>query len=108
VLEPNSDAPLQVYAVWVDQFGGTRADIDPAFFADARVTTFWDPDGLVGETFREEVRFPGPVFWDAYVVFGPEARWEVGPPRGSFVGAGWTVIGASDQLRRDLERVGFR
>lgn len=104
MLQPNPATPLQVYAVWVDQLGATRADIDAAFFADERVTAFWDPEGLAGEAFREAAGFPGPVFWDSYVVFAPDARWEDGPP--PLVGAGWTVIGASDQLKRDLAEAG--
>lgn len=103
LLQPNPEAPLQVYAVWVDQLGATRSDIDPTLFGDERVTNFWDGDGVVGDALRDEIAFPGPEPWDLYVLYGPDARWDERPP--DHVGTGWTVIGESERLEREVDRV---
>jgi hypothetical protein len=97
ILERYPDAPLRVYTVWVPQLGATRGDIDPELFGDDRVTTYWDPDELVTQALELYA-------WDVYALYDRDARWEGGPPE--LVGSGYPVIGASDQLKRELAGVG--
>lgn len=103
ILETNPDAPIQVYAVWTSQLGATRADIDPNFFGDERVRTYWDPDGVTGEAVRDVIGFSGPVVWDVYALFGPDGRWDEHPS--GFVGAGWPVIGDTDSLKHGIDEL---
>lgn len=100
ILEADPDAPIQVYAVWTSQLGATRADVDAGFFGDPRVTTYWDEDGVVGEAIRDAIAFSGPVVWDVYALFGPDARWDERPSR--LVAAGWPVIADSERLGREI------
>jgi hypothetical protein len=94
ILEPNPDTPLQVYAVWVSQLGAERADIEADFFADSRVTTYWDPDGVVADALAEDLE---PYTWDVYALYDGDGR---------LVGSGAPVIGASDQLKGELAGLG--
>jgi hypothetical protein len=89
-----------VYAIWVSQLGAARTDIDPDFFGDARVTTYWDADGVAGEALRDAIGYPGPVVWDVYALFGPGSQWNERP--GGLVDSGWPVIADSERLKREL------
>ena len=92
ILEQNPDAELGVHVVWVPQLGATRGDVDPGLFGDPRVTTYWDPNGLVGEAaFRDSGA------WDVYALYGPDAEWG-DPPRDS----GAPVISDSDRLAESV------
>jgi hypothetical protein len=100
ILEKYPDASLSVYAVWVSQFAGTRGDIDPSLFADPRVSSYWDPNGVVGDAIADDVQ-AGPAVYDVYTLYGPDARWEDGPPEP--VDWGEPVIAASDRLAQRVE-----
>jgi hypothetical protein len=93
ILEQNPDAELGVHVVWVPQLGATRGDVDPGLFGDPRVTTYWDPNGLVAEAaFRDSGA------WDVYALYDGEAQWG-----GTAVGTGRPVIAEADKLRAELE-----
>jgi hypothetical protein len=96
ILEKYPDAPLSVYAVWVTQLGATRGDVDPDLFGDERVTSYWDPDGLVGQAVGPDVQTFGPAVWDVYALYGPDARWDERPTGLTDWGA--PVIAESDRL----------
>ncbi len=106
ILERYPSAKLQVYAVWLPMLPtDARSAWDRSLLSDSRVTHFWDGSMLAGEWFAEErhtdLDYPGAVVWDAYALFGPDARWERAPS--DLVGAGWTVIGTVERLKADLE-----
>jgi hypothetical protein len=96
-----------VLAVWLPMLAtDSRDGWDPTLLDDPRVTHLWDGDRVTGTWFADsklDLGYPGPVVWDAYLVFGPDARW--GDPPSGFAGAGWTVIGRTDDLDAELERV---
>ena len=94
ILEPRAKSDLRVYAVWFNMVIGDarerwRADLLP----DRRVAHFWDEERVIGTWFAprtqseemEKALTPNanglgqPVLWDAYLVFGPESRWDDGP-----------------------------
>ena len=94
ILEPHAKSDLRVYAVWFNMVEGDarehwRADLLP----DRRVAHFWDEARVIGTWFAprtqsEEMEkaltanasgLGQPVLWDAYLVFGPESRWDDGP-----------------------------
>jgi hypothetical protein len=101
ILEKYPDAPLSVYAVWVTQLGATRGDIEPDLFGDERVTSYWDPDGLVGEAIADDVEAYGSVVWDVYALYGTDARWDARPTGLTDWGA--PVIADSDRLGQRVE-----
>ena len=93
ILEQNPDAELGVHVVWVPQLGATRGDVDPGLFGDPRVTSYWDPSGVVPEAVLGD-----PNGWDAYALYDGEAEWG-----GTAVGTGRPVIVEADKLRAELE-----
>ena len=64
--------------------------------ADPRVMNLWDRNALLGRWFQTH----GGAFWDAFLLFGPDARWRDEPE--GLISWGSSIIGASDQLRHDL------
>jgi hypothetical protein len=101
ILEKYPDAPLSVYAVWVPQLGGDRGSVDPELFGDERVRTYWDPGELAGLAIAEDVQGFEWIPWDVYTLYGPDGRWEDGPPEPADWGA--TLIGKSDQLGESVK-----
>ena len=96
ILEKQPNAPLSVYAVWVPQFGAQRKDLDTSLFHDPRVHVYWDPTGsvaakVVGQTDA----------YDVYALYDGDAplRWNTS------VASGGTVIGDSDQIESDLDKL---
>ena len=94
MLDKHKDADVRVYAIWFSMFGDERRDDWPAdLLTDRRVTHWWDEGKTVGRWYMPRIGqmretmsaqstgFAGNVLWDAYLVYGPEARWE-DPPTG--------------------------
>jgi len=105
------EADLRVYAVWLPVLsymspealeGGARSGAKR--LPDARVRHYLDPEARAATPYTKLLELPmeGPT-WDAYLVFGPEARWEKSPPRPAF----WMhQLGAGPRaLRLDGERL---
>ena len=70
---------------------------------DSRVTHLWDGERITGFWFAENNYLNGyhhGFVWDSYILFSPDAIWELTPGRP--VGEGRTVIGQSEDLREDL------
>lgn len=100
ILERYPDADLRVYVLWFSVLpGDSREGWDDQVLADPRVTHYWDEERAVGEALVEPLGYDdGPFVWDAYALYRPDAYWGDEP-----AGAGWPVIGETDQLKRDLE-----
>lgn len=78
----------------------SRSEWDSSIFDDPRAVNLWDEERVLGTWLaeREELagdRF-GPIVWDAYFLFGPEAEWDRLP--GGLLASGVTVIGESSKL----------
>lgn len=73
---------------------------------DERVAEYWDRDLLAGTWFGEHLDEigagdqTGGVYWDAFLVFDKNARWDAVPS--PLVRAGATVIDQSEELRAAL------
>ena len=73
---------------------------------DQRVVEYWDRDLLAGTWFGEHLDEigagdqTGGVYWDAFLVFNKDARWDEVPS--PLVRAGATVISQSENLRAAL------
>lgn len=105
ILEKHPAAELKVYAVWFSMLpSDSREGWDASLLDDRRVSHFWDENRRVGTWLAERERsgldYGGPIVWDAYLAFGPNARW--GDKLSGLAGSGWPVIGATGQLERDL------
>ena len=99
ILQKYPDADFRVHVVWFNMLpGDSRDGWDETVLADPRVTHHWDEERAVGKALVEPLDYDGPIVWDAYAVYGPDAQWDAEPD-----GAGWTVSGETDRLTRDLE-----
>jgi hypothetical protein len=82
--------------------GDSREGLDATVLGDDRVRQFWDPQQRSGRWFadRRNLGLDPPLLWDAYLVFGPEARWDRIPrPLADW---GSPVVARSGTLRREL------
>ena len=92
---------LRVYAVWLPMLWGDAPETwNGNTLPDMRVTHFWDGERQVGEWFAEEVEGYRGVSWDAYYLYGPEAKWDAIPP--SLVGSGSTIIDQREAIRTQV------
>ncbi|MEX2645794.1 MAG: hypothetical protein WD249_05985 [Gaiellaceae bacterium] len=96
ILEQNPDAELAVHVVWVPQIGATRGDIDADLFGDDRVTVYWDPAGVVGQTAVGDANA-----YDVYVLYDGEA--DLGSE--DVVASGRPVIADADHFKAEVERL---
>lgn len=114
ILEARPDAALRVYAVFfemVDDDRGAKYRVDPKqLLDDPRVTTFWDEGKVAGRWFDENVTKlgaregdPDRIEWDSFVLYGPNAGWEKGPP--DHVSWGRPLVQEAGRLGADLEAV---
>jgi hypothetical protein len=80
--------------------GDSRRLLDTRVLSDPRVTYFWDQEKLVGRWFSQHVTSRKGMTWDAYFLYGPEARWdrELGPLVSRSSAS--SVIADSSQLQR--------
>jgi hypothetical protein len=102
ILERHPAARLRVYALWTNKlFFDSRDRWDAAGLADPRVTHLWDGPDVVGRWLVEHAPGFDGGDWDAYALFGPEARWTAASPPAP-VSSGSTVVANRDRLARAI------
>ena len=108
ILDQYPAADLRVYAVW---FNMLRADDRSQWPADAltdpRVTEYWDEERVTGQWFAKNLTGHsfGPIAWDIYYLFGPQAKWEAIPE--PLIDSGRSIIAKRHSLRSEvLELIG--
>ncbi len=106
ILDAKPDAKLRVYYVWLPMLpGDDRSAWNRTAFADRRARHYWDGERVLGEWLADRghvaLDYPGPIVWDAYLLFGPKARWDDRPSH--LLDFGWTVIGSTDGLSSALQ-----
>jgi hypothetical protein len=80
LLNPNPQARLRVYAIWVNkQVGDARSRWDAAGLTDPRVIHLWDAKDVSGAWLAGNVPGYQGSDWDTYLLFGPEATWTSQP-----------------------------
>jgi hypothetical protein len=95
---------LRVYAVWLPMLGGdAREEWNGNTMPDPRVIHFWDGDTKVGQWFAEKVEGYRGVSWDAYYLYGPDAKWESVPS--PLVEMGGTIYSERETLKMQLMRL---
>ena len=82
---------------------------------DSRVVNYWDEGKQVGTFYAdrfgemESTLVPGstglgtPILWDAYLVYGPDARWDDAPT--GLRRWGRTILKTQDGLRQSVDDV---
>jgi len=87
ILKRNPDPNVKVYAVWYEMIEGDSPTAYPearGLLPDKRVTHYWDQPKEVGRWYLDAVPtgYAGPIQWDAFYLYNPEAVWEdqPGPP----------------------------
>ena len=79
-METYPEADILVYAVWFDVLSGDdRSRWNSDLLDDPRVIEYWDDAQSVGRWFasRDSLngKVIGPVAWDMFYLFGPDAEW---------------------------------
>ena len=115
ILSEHPDGGVNVYAIWTAALADDKVSaLDASHFSDSRVSQFWDATGDVGRWFPQHEWGPvqkvsGPVAYDVFFLFGPDAVWEDAPaPIASFGGGGTgmeSIMRARGDLNRDLSRL---
>ena len=103
ILDRNREANVKVYAVWLPMIAGdARSEWKQSLLRDARAVHLWDEQRVTGRWFARQAWYDRnvEVAWDIYVLFGPDARWNVSPE--PLISWGETVIDARERLRRDF------
>ena len=113
ILATHKDSALAVYAIWFSMYPTDRRELWPAdILTDSRVEEYWDDAKNVGTWYAErlsEMRdtvapgssgLGGPILWDAYLVYGPEARWDDAPS--GLRRWGRTILKTQESLRQSV------
>jgi hypothetical protein len=81
VLSKVEDAELRIYMVWVPKSRALERDVSSATrqYPEPRAQHFWDAPGVMVSGYRQTLQLPEDA-WDIFVLYGPGARWEGGPP----------------------------
>jgi hypothetical protein len=108
ILDADPRADLRVIAVWFPNIEGDVRDAWPAsLLDDPRVVHLWEEGQDIGRWYGTRTR-PGQDWteWDAFFVYGPEARWSGGPPQ--HLAWGRTIIREREKLRQAVQASGSR
>jgi hypothetical protein len=65
---------------------------------DARVIHFWDGERKIGSWFAEHVDGYEGIAWDAYYLYGPDAKWETVPS--PLLGSGGPIVYEQAALKK--------
>lgn len=92
LLETQKQADLRVYAIWFSMYPTDLRERWPAdVLTDPRVVHWWDEEKAVGRWYAQRstdmqdrlapgsTPVGGTILWDAYLVYGPESRWDDSP-----------------------------
>lgn len=116
LLDKHSDADLRIYAVWFSMYPTDRRENWPSdVLTDPRVVHWWDEGKVIGRWYMEQIAdmqaarapasagYAGDILWDAFMVYGPDAKWDAAPT--DLRKWGRTILGTSDDLKAEFERV---
>jgi hypothetical protein len=84
-------------------FSDARSTWDESLMPDPRASHFWDEERVTGIWFNEQgylAAYNLGLVYDAYILFGPEAKWDSKPS--PVVSEGYTIIGMRPQLQEDI------
>lgn len=106
ILEEIDDSDLVVYAVWYDMFPGDSKQRWPhSLLDDPRIHHYWDEQRLLGKWYGEHPDYldtPGRVYWDAYILYGPDTVWESAP--NGVLSWGGTIVENRQNIKKQVSR----
>ena len=99
------DLKIRVYAIWYEMYPGDSPKAFPAakkIMPDSRVQHLWDQSKTTGRWFKTNVPsdYKGPIQWDAYYLYGPDATWAATP--GAPISWGRTILETRKELLRQV------
>ena len=116
LLQKYPRANLRVYAVWFSMMpADSRAKWSANPLADSRVVHRWDEPKALGTWFAPRTNAikthlapgaawgDGEILWDAYLLYGADARWDEAPT--SLIHWGRTIVAGRDTLKADFEKL---
>jgi len=84
--------------------GDARSAWPASLLTDPRVVHFWDEQKVVGTWFGKQPDYTGlsngSVLWDAFLLYGAEARWDDKPSH--LISTGRTIVAKREELRKSL------
>ena len=106
ILQKHPSESVAVFAVWFAVLGpDSSSQVYTSLLDDPRVIHYWDSEGEVSTFLTEHADQLGlpeeRLFWDAYLLFGPDAEWEEAPTQ--LVGWGAPVVTTIDELTAQLD-----
>ena len=114
MLDKYPRANLKVYAVWFSMMpADSRAKWPPMLLADSRAVHRWDEAKTIGRWFSAHTAAmrpllshgsawsDGDVLWDAYLLYGADARWNETPT--GLIRWGRTIVAGRDTLKSEFE-----
>ena len=115
LLKKYPNANLRVYAVWFNMMpADSRSKWPAALLTDSRVTHWWDEGKVVGRWFAPRTAGikpqlapgsawgDGEILWDAYLLYGTNARWDDAPT--GVIHWGRTIVAGRESLKEDFEQ----
>jgi hypothetical protein len=116
LLDKYPHANLKVYAVWFSMMpNDSRAKWSANLLTDSRVIHRWDEPKAVGTWFaprtdairpqlaRDSAWGKGDVLWDAYLLYGADARWDDAPT--GLIHWGRTIVAGRETLKEDFDKL---
>ncbi len=83
--------------------GDNRSAWHSGALPDPRVTNLWDESRAVSQWFSKHVQEDQGYLWDAYFLYGSDARWESADAKPSaLVSSGGTVLQKRDELEASI------
>ena len=84
--------------------GDDRSTVDLDLMPDPRVIHYWDGERLLGTWLPQQEGYEsitfGPIAWDTFFLYGPEAEWNEIPDPPLL--SGRTIINKRGDLERNL------
>lgn len=84
--------------------GDARSAWPASLLTDPRVVHFWDEHKVVGTWFGKHPDYTSlsndRVLWDAFLLYGVEARWDDKPSH--LISTGRTIVAKREELRKSL------
>jgi hypothetical protein len=116
LLDKYKNANLRVYAVWFNMMpADARTKWSSTLLHDARVSHRWDEGKVVGRWFAPRTAGikaqlaagsawgDGDVLWDAYLLYGADARWDEAPS--GLIHWGRTIVAGRETLKADFGKL---
>ena len=115
LLDGNPNASVRVYAIWFNMVpGDARQRWRSTLLPDARVSQFWADAQSIGRLMAgalprlattrapQSIDIDGDVLWDAYLIYGPDVRWDGDQAPPGVISWGSTILLTRATFQRAL------